>query len=149
MYIVFQKTIVVKVYQYTEGLIDFEFISLLGDGRVRFSLSDSQTETTHSFKIQEFRRPEYEVSSMIRPSIVHYCHPTDNGYVIASCQGKLFAGGYLNDANVQWTVQAETTTFTPAKRSDYIFGRARPFFCWFGNNNDNKITYPEKRFQVI
>jgi hypothetical protein len=131
-------------------LIVSEFILLLGDGRVRFSLSNSQTETTHSFKIQEFRRPEYEVSSMIRPSVAHYCHPSNDEYVIASCQGKLFAGGYLNDANVQWTVQAETTTFTPAKRSDYIFGRARPFCFWFGNNNnDNKITYPEKRFQVI
>jgi hypothetical protein len=86
---------------------------------------------------------------MTRPTTVHYCHPTNDKYVITTCEGKLFAGGYLNDANVQWTVQAETTTFTPAKRSDYTFGRAKPFFCWFGNNNDNKITYPEKRFQVI
>ncbi|CAF1253132.1 unnamed protein product [Rotaria sordida] len=119
----------------------------LGNGWVRFSLPDSQTETAHYFKIQEFRRPEYEVSSTVRPTVVHYCHPTNDEYVIATCQGKLFAGGYLNDANVQWTVQAETTTFTPAKRSDYIFGRARPFVCWFGNFNDNNITYPEKRFQ--
>ena len=121
---------------------------LLGDAWVRFSLPDSQTETTHYFKVQEFRRPEYEVSSTTRPSIVHYCHPTDDQYVIASCQGKLFAGGHLSDANVQWTVQAETTTFTPAKRSDYTFGRARPMFCWFRNDDDKKITYPTKRFQV-
>ncbi|CAF4486725.1 unnamed protein product, partial [Rotaria sp. Silwood2] len=113
---------------------------------VRFSLPDSQTETTHYFKVQEFRRPEYEVSSMTRPSTVHYCHPTDDQYIITSCQGKLFTGGYLNDANVQWTVRAETTKFTPAKRSDYIFGRGRSFFCWF-DNNDNQITYPAKHFQ--
>ncbi|CAF3824365.1 unnamed protein product [Rotaria sordida] len=119
----------------------------LGDAWVSFSLSDSQIETTHYFKVQEFRRPEYEVSSMTRPSAAHYCHSTNDEYVIATCQGKLFAGGYLNDANVQWIVQAETTTFTPPKRSDYTFGRARPFFCWFGNNNDNKIRYPEERFQ--
>jgi uncharacterized protein YfaS (alpha-2-macroglobulin family) len=120
----------------------------LGNASVTFRLPDSQSETTHNFTVQEFRRPEYEVSSTSRPSTVHYCHPTDDQYVIASCQGKLFAGGYLNDANVQWTVQAETTTFTPAKRSDYTFGRARPFFCWFGSNDDNKITYSAKRFEV-
>ena len=132
-------------------LFEFDLISsllFLGDASVRFSLPNSQTGTTHYFKVQEFRRPEYEVSSMTRPSIVHYCHPADDQYVIATCEGKLFAGGHLNDANVQWTVQAETTTFTPAKRSDYTFGRARPFFCWFGNNDDNKITYPAKHFQV-
>ena len=113
------------------------------------SLPDLQTETTHYFKIQEFRRPEYEVSSMTRPSAVHYCHPTNDEYVIASCQGKLFAGGFLNDANVRWTVNAETTRFTPPNRSDYIFGRARPFFCWYGDNNDSNISYPAQYFKVI
>jgi uncharacterized protein YfaS (alpha-2-macroglobulin family) len=122
----------------------------LGDGCIDFNLPDKQTQTRHSFQIQEFRRPEYEVSSSTRPSSIHYSHSTNEEYVVASCQGKLFAGGYLSDANVQWTVKAETTTFTPPNRSDYIFGRARPFFCWFGgSNNDNKIIYPEKHFEVI
>ncbi|CAF4978124.1 unnamed protein product [Rotaria sp. Silwood1] len=120
----------------------------LGNGYVTFSLPDSQSSTTHYFKVQEFRKPEYEVSSMVRPTIARYCHPIVDEYVIATCQGKLFAGGYLNDANIQWTVQAGTTTFTPPKRSDYIFGRAQPFFCWFGNNNQTEISYPEKYFQV-
>lgn len=121
-------------------------ISLLGNGYIRFNLADSQSETMHQFQIQEFRKPEYEVSSSIRPTIVHYCHSVTDEYVIATCQGKLFAGGYLNDANVQWTVQAESTKFTPPKRSDYIFGRGQPFFCWF--NDEKTISYPEKRFQV-
>ncbi|CAF4067229.1 unnamed protein product, partial [Adineta steineri] len=121
----------------------------LGNAEVEFNLPDPKGETTHHFKIQEFRIPEYDVSSMTRPSIVHYCHPNNDAYVIATCQGKLFAGGYLNDANVQWAIHAETTTFTPANRSDYTFGRAQPFFCWFGYSNDNKIIYPTKHFQGI
>ena len=104
----------------------------LGQGRIDFKILDKKTETRHHFQVQEFRRPEYEVSSSTRPSSIHYSHSTDEEYVVASCQGKLFAGGYLSDANVQWTVKAETTTFTPPNRSDYIFGRARPFFCWYG-----------------
>ncbi|CAF0889863.1 unnamed protein product [Adineta ricciae] len=119
----------------------------LGEGWVTFNLPSSHTQTTHSFKIQEFRRPEYQVSSTTRPTTVHYSHPTNDQYVIASCQGKLFAGGFLSDANVQWNVSAETTTFTPPNRSEYTFGRARPFFCWFGNNDDKKITYPSQHFQ--
>ncbi|CAF3912925.1 unnamed protein product [Adineta steineri] len=119
----------------------------LGDGWVTFNLPSLETQTTHSFKIQEFRRPEYEVSSMTRPSTVHYCHPTDDQHVIASCQGKLFAGGFLTDANVQWSVSAETTRYTPPNRSDYTFGRARPFFFWYGSNNNNEISYPAQFFQ--
>ncbi|CAF5195225.1 unnamed protein product, partial [Rotaria magnacalcarata] len=41
----------------------------LGNGYVMFSLPDSQSSTTHYFKVQEFRKPEYEVSSMIRPTV--------------------------------------------------------------------------------
>ncbi|CAF4285359.1 unnamed protein product, partial [Adineta steineri] len=119
----------------------------LGDGWVTFNLPSLETQTTHCFKIQEFRRPEYEVSSMTRPSTVHYCHPTDDQHVIASCQGKLFAGGFLTDANVQWSVSAETTRYTPPNRSDYTFGRARPFFFWYGSNNNNEISYPAQFFQ--
>ena len=120
----------------------------LGTGHVVFKLPDKQTRKSHSFKIQEFRRPEYEVSSSIRPSSNHYSHATNEQSIVASCQGKLFAGGFLTDANVEWIVYAETTTFTPPNRSDYTFGRARPFFCWFGRNyDDNEIVYPEKQFE--
>jgi len=120
----------------------------LGEGRIDFDLLDGNNSTSHTFKIQEFRRPEYEVSSSTRPSSIHYSYATNEQSVIASCQGKLFAGGFLTGASVEWIVNAETTTFTPPNRSDYTFGRARPFFCWFGRNyDDNQILYVEKRFQ--
>ncbi|CAF4004957.1 unnamed protein product, partial [Adineta steineri] len=103
-----------KVELNNYGAFDIKFTlpdnANLGNAWVRFNLPDSKSETTHNFTVQEFRRPEYEVSSMTRPSIVHYCHPNNDAYVIATCQGKLFAGGYLNDANVQWAIHAETTT---------------------------------------
>ena len=143
-----------KVELNNYGAFDIKFTLAdnvnLGNGWIDFNLPDKESQTRHSFQIQEFRRPEYEVSSSTRPSVIHYSHSTNEEYVIASCQGKLFAGGYLSDANVRWTVTAETTTFTPPNRSDYNFGRARPFFCWFGGSNDDKkIIYPEKHFEVI
>lgn len=103
----------------------------------------------HQFEIQEFRRPEYEVSSTIQSATTYYCHPTIDQYVIATCQGKLFAGGFLSDASVRWTIRAESTKFTPANRSDYTFGRAESMFFWFRNNDENKISYPTKYFEVI
>ncbi|CAF4241465.1 unnamed protein product [Rotaria sp. Silwood2] len=120
----------------------------LGDGYVEFSLPDSKNGTKHYFNVQEFRKPEYQVSSMIRPTIAHFRYPTVDEYVIATCQGKLFSGGYLSYANVKWTVQAETTTFIPAKRFDYIFGRGQSFFSWFDDDDETKISYPTKHLQV-
>ncbi|CAF3915943.1 unnamed protein product [Rotaria sp. Silwood1] len=119
----------------------------LGTGYVEFRLPDSKSETTHYFEIQEFRRPEYVVSSMIRSSTAYYCHPTVDKYVVISCEGKLFAGGYLSDASVQWIVQAESTTYTPANRSDYIFGRAQSFSYFSRRHTQNNISYPKKHFQ--
>ena len=112
-------------------------------------VEELNTSTSHTFQIQEFRRPEYEVSSTMRSSGVHYCHPTEERYAISACQGKLFAGGFLTDAHVRWTVNAKSTTFTPANRSDYIFGRHRSFFFWFGGNDSETYIYPKQFIEVI
>ncbi|CAM4840593.1 unnamed protein product, partial [Rotaria magnacalcarata] len=117
------------------------------NGYVRFSLLDSKSSTQHCFQIQEFRKPEYVISSMIRPPLAYYCYPTVDQYAIASSEGKLFVGGYLNDAYVRWTVQATTTTFTPANKYDYMFGRAQSFCYYSSNVRKNKVSYPKKHFQ--
>ncbi|CAF1154724.1 unnamed protein product [Rotaria sp. Silwood1] len=140
-----------KVKLNTYGAFDIQFTLPdnvnLGNAYVAFNLPDSVNSYTHQFKIQEFRRPEYEVSSTIQSATTYYCHPTTDQHVIVTCQGKLFSGGYLNDANVRWTVRAETTKFKPANRSEYTFGRAEPMFFWFRHNDENKISYPAKHIQ--
>ncbi|CAF3804548.1 unnamed protein product [Rotaria sp. Silwood1] len=140
-----------KVKLNTYGAFDIQFTLPdnvnLGNAYVAFILPDSVNSYTHQFKIQEFRRPEYEVSSTIQSATTYYCHPTTDQHAIVTCQGKLFSGGYLNDANVRWTVRAETTKFKPANRSEYTFGRAEPMFFWFRHNDENKISYPAKHIQ--
>ncbi|CAF2888260.1 unnamed protein product [Rotaria sp. Silwood2] len=133
--------------EFKEELIDFEFILLLGEGYVNFSLPDSKTDTQHYFQIREFRTPEYEVSSMIQSPVAYYCHSTVDQHVIATCEGQIIGGGHLSDANVQWTVHAEATKFIPANRYDYMFGRAQSFSYYSGDHTQNKISYPEKYFQ--
>jgi len=85
---------------------------------------------------------------MIQSPISYYCHPTIDQYVIVNCEGKLFSGGYLTNANVQWTIRAKSITFKPANRSEYKFGRSKPHSHYSDDYDQNEI-YPKKHFQVI
>jgi uncharacterized protein YfaS (alpha-2-macroglobulin family) len=120
----------------------------LGKACINLSLSDSKSDTKHYFQIEEFRKPEFIVSSMIQSPISYYSHPTIDQYVIANCEGKLFSGGYLTNANVQWTIRAKSITFQPANRSEYKFGRFKPRSRYSDDYDQNEI-YPQKHFQVI
>ncbi|CAF3928634.1 unnamed protein product [Rotaria sp. Silwood1] len=110
--------------EFKEELIDFDFILLLGKGYVDFSLPDSKTGTEHYFQIQEFRTPEYEVSSIIRSPVAYYCHSTVDQHVIAICEGQIIGGGHLSGANVQWTVHAEATKFIPEPSPIIVYALA-------------------------
>ncbi|MDX2086759.1 MAG: Ig-like domain-containing protein [Kofleriaceae bacterium] len=78
----------------------------------------------HSFRIEEFRRPEFEVTSSAGagPFIV-------GGGGDVTVNAKYFTGAPLPGAEVQWYVTASETTFTPPNRDDYVFGTWRP---WWG-----------------
>jgi hypothetical protein len=71
------------------------------------------------------------------------------------CEGKLFSGGYLTNANVQWTIRAKPITFKPANRSEYKFGRSEYKFgrskprSHYSDDYDQNEIYPKKYFQVI
>jgi alpha-2-macroglobulin len=79
--------------------------------------------STHSFRIEEFRRPEFEVTAT-----------TDEGphfvgkYAVATLKAAYYAGGGLPDAPVEWRVTRDDATFRPPNRSEYHFGPERFFF---------------------
>jgi alpha-2-macroglobulin len=79
----------------------------------------------HSIQIQEFRRPEFEVSAQASqgPFLV-------GGSGDVTVQARYFAGGPLPGAPVQWHVMASPTSFTPPDRDDYVFGQWQP---WWGH----------------
>jgi uncharacterized protein YfaS (alpha-2-macroglobulin family) len=72
----------------------------------------------HFFEIQEFRRPEFEVSASAGagPFIVG-----EQG--IATVDAKYYAGGGLPNAGVEWTVTRTNGSFTPPNREDFLFGK--------------------------
>ena len=80
----------------------------------------------HSFQVQEFRRPEFEVKTQTE---------TEGPFFVGdgadlSLSAAYYAGGGLPDAPVDWNVIATTAQFTPPNRSDYIFGKWVPW--WTG-----------------
>ncbi|HEX7955839.1 MAG TPA: MG2 domain-containing protein, partial [Pyrinomonadaceae bacterium] len=82
------------------------------------------TQHQHLIQVQEFRRPEFEVSAKadVGPHFV-------GGHAQATVQASYYAGGGLADSEVNWRVTATPTSYTPPNRGDYTFGRWTP---WWG-----------------
>ncbi|MDQ3364331.1 MAG: Ig-like domain-containing protein [Myxococcota bacterium] len=85
---------------------------------------------SHGFEIQEFRRPEFEVSAQASqgPFLI-----AEGGDVTVNA--KYFSGGPLPGAPVQWSVSATPTSFTPPNRDGYIFGTWVP---WWGGHGGGR-----------
>ena len=97
----------------------------LGYANIVFTTVGSMvTQYGHTFQIQEFRRPEYEVST--RPSVGPFL-VGDGGDI--TVDAKYYSGGPLAGAQVNWWVTAAQTTFTPPNRDEFVFGQWRP---WWG-----------------
>jgi alpha-2-macroglobulin len=86
---------------------------------------DGTAEHTHAFQIQEFRRPEFEVSTRASqgPFLV-------GGGGDVTVTAKYYAGGPLPGADVAWHVTASQTSFTPPGRDDFTFGRWVPWWSY-------------------
>jgi uncharacterized protein YfaS (alpha-2-macroglobulin family) len=108
----------------------------LGYARVVFETQGARHESySHDFQIEEFRRPEFEVSTQASqgPFVVG-----SSGDVTVNA--KYYAGGPLPGAPVQWFVTANETNFTPPNRDDYVFGTWRPWWGYSGFEGDEDST---------
>jgi len=116
----------------------------LGNSEIEFRTETDvkafQNETyTHTFSVQEFRRPEYEVNT--RNETEGPLFVGDGADI--SVAAKYFAGGGLQDAGVKWTVSSAQAFFTPPNRDDYTFGRWVPWWTsqtYYGENNRKEIS---------
>ena len=98
--------------------LGYASIELEANGRVSGSAE-------HDFRIQEFRRPEYEVSAKADDAIKMI-----GGSADVTVQASYFAGGGLAGAEVNWYLTASETTFTPPNRDDFTFGKWVPWWGW-------------------
>ena len=81
----------------------------------------------HEFRIQEFRRPEFEVSARVSagPHIA-------GGRALATVSAGYFAGGPLPNAEVTWEVEATAGAYEPPNWSGFTFGKWSP---WWGHDD--------------
>ncbi|HQU92924.1 MAG TPA: alpha-2-macroglobulin family protein, partial [Pyrinomonadaceae bacterium] len=112
------------------GAFDFKFKlpdnANLGYARIELSTNSSLTGFTyaHQFQIQEFRRPEFEVTAKVDSEGPHFV----GGHADLSVDAKYYAGGGLANAETNWTVTATPTSYTPPNRDDFTFGTWVPWW---------------------
>jgi alpha-2-macroglobulin len=97
----------------------------LGYARLYLALppDSERNRYTHTFQVQEFRRPEFEVSAQASegPFFV-------GGGGTATVSAAYYAGGGLGNSDVVWNVTTSPARYTPPNRSEYTFGKWIPWW---------------------
>jgi len=92
---------------------------------------------SHNFQIQEFRRPEFEVSVRNETTGPYYVGES----ATVAVEAKYYSGGPLPNAEVSWFVSSSPTNYSPPNWSDFIFGIWQPWWGWYsyGETGENQI----------
>jgi uncharacterized protein YfaS (alpha-2-macroglobulin family) len=105
----------------------------LGSASVVFETATQAGTHTHShgLEVQEFRRPEFEVTAT----------PSEGPYFVGggadvTVAASYYAGGGLAGAEVTWRVASSPGTFTPPNRDDFSFGIWTPWWESFSPRGD-------------
>ena len=106
-----------------------------GSLKLRYARGGFGRSYRHRFQIEEFRRPEFEVTAetSLGP---HYV----GKHAIATVSAAYFAGGGLPEAKVEWNVRAEDAHFRPPNRSGYHFGKPQRRFWWDHDNKEARLA---------
>jgi hypothetical protein len=125
----------------TFGAFDFKFKlpdnANLGYASIQLGTSDGSYSYGHQFQIQEFRRPEFEVSAKVETEAPHFVGASAN----VAVEAKYYAGGGLANADANWTVTATPTNYTPPNRGDYTFGTWVPWWRMSYSDYDGEMSY--------
>jgi uncharacterized protein YfaS (alpha-2-macroglobulin family) len=94
----------------------------------------------HQFQIQEFRRPEFEVTARNETSGPYF----SGDHATLAVEAKYYAGGGLPNADVTWQVITSPGNYSPPNWPDFTFGNWKPWWFYYdygyqGNNGDSQI----------
>ncbi|MFZ2097063.1 MAG: alpha-2-macroglobulin family protein, partial [Anaerolineales bacterium] len=95
---------------------------------------------SHSLQIQEFRRPEFEVTARNETSGPYFA----GGDALLSVEAKYYTGGALPDAEVTWEVETSPGNYAPPNWPDFVFGEWHPWWDYYRydylpTNSETKI----------
>jgi hypothetical protein len=115
------------------GGFDFAFTlptnTNLGYAQIRLEAVGSLTglggrEFHHSFQVQEFRRPEFEVSARNETTGPYFA----GGQATVAVEASYYAGGPLPNAEVTWQVSSSPSNYSPPNWSGFVFGKWTPWW---------------------
>ena len=84
----------------------------------------SYTYHYHNIQVQEFRRPEYEVSARNETTGPYFV----GDQAMLAVEAKYYAGGPLQNAETNWYVMSSPTNYQPPNWSDFTFGYWTPWW---------------------
>ncbi|MGB1253683.1 MAG: alpha-2-macroglobulin family protein, partial [Candidatus Promineifilaceae bacterium] len=110
----------------------------LGYANVEMRLTNATGNNwvSHHFQIQEFRRPEFEVTAR-QDSMGPY---TVGDAATVAVSADYFSGGSLANADVTWNVNSNASSYTPPNWSEFVFGTWTPW--WFGGYYESEPVFP-------
>ncbi len=112
--------------------LDFQLPKTINLGYTNLSLYGSSSLSNagfnHNFQVQEFRRPEFEVSASGPDSSVIGSEAN------VSVEAKYYAGGGLPGAPVAWNVTSAPGSYSPPGQEGYTFGAWTPWWDWHGRS---------------
>jgi hypothetical protein len=82
------------------------------------------TGYNHPFQIQEFRRPEFEVTTRSETAGPYFA----GGNAQLVVEAKYYAGGALPEAEVNWEVRTSPGIYNPPNWPDFVFGEWHPWW---------------------
>ncbi len=89
---------------------------------------------SHDFQVQEFRRPEFEVTAQASEG-PHFI----GGSATATVNAAYYAGGGLANSEVGWLVTTSPAHFTPPNRDDFTFGKWIPWWIERSTYGQTKV----------
>jgi uncharacterized protein YfaS (alpha-2-macroglobulin family) len=113
--------------------LGYAYIQLQANGSLP-GLSSSYA--SHEFQVQEFRRPEFEVSARqesVGPYVV-------GDAATVAVTASYFSGGPLPNAETNWLVTSTATYYSPPGWPEFTFGTWTPWW-YFGGPEVDYISY--------
>lgn len=83
-------------------------------------------EHYHSFQIQEFRRPEFEVSARNETTGPYFV----DDHAVVAVEAKYYTGDPLPNAEVNWRVSSTPTNYQPPNWPGFSFGSWTPWWYY-------------------